>query len=137
MARISGINLPDEKKIVIGLTAIRGIGRIEALKLASRAKIDFNKRIKDLTGEEISRIQKAVDEVPVEGILRKKVSQDIQRLKSIGSYRGLRHALGLPVRGQRTRCNARTGRGKRKTVGAMKKEMLAKLDTTKKNKESK
>jgi small subunit ribosomal protein S13 len=136
MIRISGVVLPENKKLSAGLTTICGIGPFRAIKILKKAGVVAQKRVKDLTSEEIVRIQKAIDEVPTEGVLKKRVSQDIQRLRSIGSYRGLRHALNLPARGQRTRSNARTKRGKRATVGAMKKEGLAKLEAAKKKKET-
>jgi small subunit ribosomal protein S13 len=136
MIRISGVALPEEKKIAAGLTAIYGIGRLKAVKILTKTGISFSKRVKELTNEEIVKLQKVIDEIPVEGVLKKKTSQDIQRLKSIGSYRGLRHSFGLPARGQRTRSNARTKRGRRQTVGAMKKEMLTKLEAVKKKKET-
>jgi len=127
--------LPENKKVAVGLTTICGIGRPRAIQFLNRAGVDSNKRVRELTSEEIVRLQKVIGEIPVEGALRRVVSQDIQRLKNIGSYRGLRHGQGLPVRGQRTRSNARTRRGRRITIGAMKKEALGKLDTAKKQKE--
>jgi len=136
MARIAGIDLPQDKRIDIGLTAIYGIGRVNVNLILKEAKVECTKRIKDLTAEELSRIQKAVDKVPVEGVLRKKVTQDIERLKIIRCYRGIRHIQNLPVRGQRTRSNARTKRGKRKTIGAMKKKDLAKFSKVEKENES-
>jgi len=129
MARIAGVELPNEKRADIGLTAIYGIGRKQAFALLKRAKVDLAKRVKDLTAAEITQIQKTVETLPVEGDLRKRIKEDIERLKTIGSYRGTRHIHGLPARGQRTRSNARTKRGKRKTIGAMKKEDMAKLET--------
>lgn len=126
MARIVGIDLPNEKRIDIGLTTIFGIGRKNVVSLLEKAKVDASRRVKELTSEEISRIQEVVDGFMVEGNLRKKITDDINRLRSISSYRGIRHTRGLPSRGQRTRSNARTRRGKRKTIGAMKKEDLAK-----------
>lgn len=136
MARIAGIDLPESKRIDIGLTAIYGIGRKIATGLLDKTKLDHSIRVKDLTSEQITLLQKAVDEVPVEGILRKKISQDLQRLITIKSYRGLRHQQGLPSRGQRTRTNARTGRGRRKTVGALKKTDLSKQGEAKVKDES-
>jgi small subunit ribosomal protein S13 len=136
MVRISGVILPENKKLAVGLANVYGIGRLRAFKALRRAEIDFGKRVKELTSEEIVRLQKVIDEMPVEGVLKKRVSQDIQRLRSINSYRGLRHSLGLPARGQRTRSNARTKRGKRITIGAMKKEALARLEAGKKKKET-
>jgi small subunit ribosomal protein S13 len=130
MVRIAGVDLPDYKKVHIGLTYLYGIGRGNVIMLLQKANIDSNKRIKELTEEEVGRIQKIIDkEFKVEGDLRSEVSENIKRLKEIGSYRGLRHAKGLPVRGQRTRSNARTKRGKRQTVGALRKEIRAKLET--------
>lgn len=127
MARIAGIDLPEEKKIDIGLTVIFGIGRKNAISILAEAKVDPSRRIKTLTPEEINRLQRVVDKISVEGALKKKISDDVSRLRQIGSYRGLRHSQNLPVRGQRTRSNARTKRGKRKTIGSMKKEESAKF----------
>jgi small subunit ribosomal protein S13 len=137
MARISGVVLPNEKKVAIGLTAIYGVGSHRALEILDEADVDSDKRVKNLTSEEVVRLQKVVEKYPVGGSLKKKVAQDIQRLKDIGSYRGIRHKKGLPVRGQRTRSNARTKRGKRRTIGAMRKKMYTKLETIKKKKEVK
>lgn len=127
MARIAGIDLPSEKRVDIGLTAIYGLGRANVVAVLESAKVEPSKRVKDLTDQETSRLQKVVDQYPTEGVLRKKVEADIRRLKAIGSYRGIRHAQNLPVRGQRTRSNARTKRGKRQTVGALKKKDMTKL----------
>ena len=127
MARIAGIDLPEEKKIDIGLTVIFGIGRKNAISILAEAQVDPSRRTKTLTPEEITRLQRVVDKIPVEGTLKKKISDNIGRLRQIGSYRGLRHSQNLPVRGQRTRSNARTKRGKRKTIGSMKKEESAKF----------
>lgn len=137
MPRLAGIDIPETKRTDIGLTYIYGIGRINVGEILAKAKIDGSKRIRDLSAEELARIQKIIDTVKVEGDLRKTVAQNITRLKEIGSYRGLRHTKGLPVRGQRTRTNARTKRGKRVTIGALKKEVLAKVDAAKKEKEKK
>ena len=136
MIRISGINLPDNKKVFTGLTAIMGIGKHNIFDVLNKAKVDREKRIKELTSEEVVRLQKTIDEIPVEGVLKKQVAQNIQRLKTIGSYRGLRHTQGLPCRGQRTRSNARTNRGRRITVGAMRKKLASKLEEAKKKKET-
>lgn len=127
MARIVGVDLPENKRIDIGLTYIYGIGRSNVASVIKEAAIDGTKRVKNLTEEEIGKLQKAVEKLKVEGDLRQEVEQNIKRLEEIGSYRGLRHKKGLPVRGQRTRSNARTRRGKRKTVGAIKKELKAKM----------
>jgi small subunit ribosomal protein S13 len=127
MARIAGVKLPEEKRAEIGLTAIYGIGRQNALDILKDAKVDPAKKTADLTAEEVIRLTKAIDKIPVEGSLRKQVGESIKRLQVIGSYRGIRHSKGLPVRGQRTRSNARTKRGKRKTIGAMKKDDRSRL----------
>lgn len=127
MARIAGIELPEEKRIDIGLTVLFGIGRRNVVAILAEAGVDPAKRVKDLTAEEVTKLQKVVDKFPVEGDLRKKITDDIERLKQIGTYRGVRHIQNLPVRGQRTRTNARTKRGKRKTIGALKKKELARF----------
>jgi small subunit ribosomal protein S13 len=127
MARIAGVDLPEEKRIDIGLTAVFGIGRKNVVGLLAGAGIESNRRVKTLQPEEVTRLQRMVDKLMVEGALKKKISDDIGRLRQIGSYRGLRHKQNLPVRGQRTRSNARTKRGKRKTIGSMKKEESAKF----------
>lgn len=128
MARIIGIDLPENKRTDIGLTLIYGIGRSNVVEILEKAKVDGSKKISQLSGEELGRITKTIDEFLTEGDLRKKIAQDIQRLKTINSYRGVRHTRGLPVRGQRTRCNARTKRGKRKTIGAMKKDDMTRMN---------
>lgn len=120
--RIAGVDLPDNKKVDTGLTYIFGIGRANVSKLIEAANLEPSKRVKDLTEEEVGRIQRALDNFVVEGDLKREISQNIKRLEDIGSYRGLRHKKGLPSRGQRTRSNARTRKGKRKTVGTVKKE---------------
>jgi len=127
MARIAGVTLPEEKRIDIGLTAIYGVGRSNVEDILKNARVDSAKRVADLTAQEVTRINKAIEGMPVEGTLRKQVTENIKRLKSIGAYRGLRHSQGLPVRGQRTRSNARTKRGRRKTIGAMRKKDLARF----------
>ncbi|HID88343.1 MAG TPA: 30S ribosomal protein S13 [Anaerolineae bacterium] len=117
MARIAGVDLPRNKRVEIGLTYIYGIGRTRSNEILRRAGVDPNKRVKDLTETEISRIREIIDrECTVEGDLRREVQMNIKRLIEIGCYRGLRHRMNLPVRGQRTRTNARTKRGPRKTV---------------------
>lgn len=123
MARISGVDLPDQKRVDIGLTVINGIGRSNVKEVLKKSGVDAAKRIKDLSDEEVSKLQKAVDNFEVEGDLRRSISQNIKRLEDIGAYRGLRHRRGLPARGQRTRSNARTRKGKRKTVGTVRKEV--------------
>ena len=122
MARIGGVDLPENKRVDIGLTYIFGIGRNNVVKVISDSGVDAGKRIKDLTDDEVGKLQKAVDQFKVEGDLRGEIAGNIKRMEEIGSYRGLRHRRGLPVRGQRTRSNARTRRGKRKTIGAISKE---------------
>lgn len=122
MPRISGIDIPEQKRIVISLAYIRGIGDVLSRKILSQVGIDESVRAKDLTEDDIAKIRSKIDElkIPVEGELRKIVSQNIARLKDIRSFRGLRHGKNLPVRGQRTKTNARTKRGKKATVGGMK-----------------
>lgn len=131
MPRIAGIDIPVQKKTRISLTYIFGVGRSNVEDILRDANIDGDKRAKDLTGDEISRIQKVLERMNVEGTLRRLIRDNVERLKRIGTYRGMRHHAGLPSRGQRTRTNARTRRGKRKTVGAMSKELAAKLDAAK------
>ncbi len=114
MARISGIDLPPNKRVEIGLTYIFGIGRPSSNRILSTASVNPDTRVKDLSEDEVSRIRKVIQEdYKVEGDLRKETSQDIKRLMEIGCYRGLRHRRGLPVRGQRTHTNARTRKGPR------------------------
>ena len=137
MIRLSGVDLPQDKRIDIALTYLYGIGRVNVGPLLTQAKIDPARRAKDLTQEEVSRLQKTIDTMKVEGDLRKDIAQGITRLKEIGSYRGSRHAKGLPARGQRTRSNARTKRGKRVTIGALKKEAQSQVETAKKEAEKK
>jgi len=128
MARIAGVDLPINKKILFALPYIYGIGPSLSKKILTEVKVDPDKRVKDLTEPEISKIQKAVDGLQVEGDLRRVVAQNIRRLEEIGTYRGLRHRKNLPTRGQRTRSNARTKRGKRMTVGAIKKEVALRME---------
>ncbi len=117
MARIAGVDLPRNKRVEIGLTYIYGIGRYSSNKILREAGVDPDKRVKDLTESEIAALREIIDrEYVVEGDLRREVQMNIKRLIEIGSYRGLRHRRNLPVRGQRTRTNARTKRGPRKTV---------------------
>lgn len=127
MPRIAGVDVPSAKRIDIGLTVIYGIGRSNVYPILRAAKVDPQRKIKDLTEEEINRLQKVIDGYKVEGDLRREIQENIQRLKEINSYRGLRHTHNLPVRGQRTRSNARTKRGKRVTVGAIKKKAAEKM----------
>jgi small subunit ribosomal protein S13 len=129
MARIAGIDLQDKWKIDFALTRIKGIGWTLAKRVLSDLKMDNTKRVSDLSSDELSKIAARVEEYPIEGELMRVVRGNVSRLRQIGSYRGLRHSRGLPSRGQRTKTNARTKRGKRKTVGAFKKEALAKQTT--------
>ena len=117
MPRIAGVDIPDNKPIGISLTYIQGIGNTLSREILKKAEIDLAQRARELSGEQISRIASFLDkEYVIEGQLRRSVAQDILRLRKIGCYRGIRHGLGLPVRGQRTRTNARTRKGKKKTV---------------------
>ena len=125
MARIAGIDLQDNWKVDYALTRIKGIGWTLSKKILSSLKIDTVKRISDLSSDEVSKIAVKVEEHMIEGELMRVVKGNISRLKQIATYRGGRHAKGLPVRGQRTKTNARTKRGKRKTIGAFKKEILS------------
>lgn len=130
MARIAGLELQDKARIDYSLTRIRGLGWTLSKKILVETKIPENKRVKDLTSDDISKITNKLEEFLIEGELAGKVRENITRLQRIGSLRGNRHSKGLPVRGQRTRTNARTKRGKRKTVGAFKKEVLTQMKTT-------
>ena len=122
MARIAGIDLPKNKRVVIGLTAIYGIGNTTAKKILEKAGVDENKKVSQLTDDEVNQIRSEIDsETKVEGALRSEIQMNIKRLMEIGSYRGRRHRRGLPVNGQRTRTNARTRKGKKKTVAGKKK----------------
>jgi len=135
MPRIAGTDVPDKKKVGFALRSIYGIGPKRANDLIKTANIDASKRAKDLTSGEIGKLQKLLEKIMVEGDLRRVVSGNINRLKRIRSYRGLRHSVNLPCRGQRTRVNSRTVRGKKRaTVGAMSKAMAAKLEASKKKK---
>lgn len=138
MARIVGINLPDNKRIDYALTLVFGIGWSNVKGVLKTADVDPAKRVKDLSEEEMKRIQNVVEKAfKVEGDLREENSNAIKRLKEIGSYRGTRHMRNLPARGQRTKSNARTKRGKRKTVGALKKEDAVKLQAATQQKANK
>ncbi len=122
MARISGVDLPKNKKVLFGLQYIYGIGPNLAVDILEKAKIDTNKKVSDLTEEDVAQIRAVItSEYKVEGALRSEVQQNIKRLMDIGAYRGIRHRKGLPARGQRTRTNSRTRKGKRKTVAGKKK----------------
>ena len=122
MARIAGVNLPNQKRLEIGLTYIYGIGRTTAQQVLAELGLDPNTKVRDLTDEETTRLQRYIDaNLQVEGDLRRERSQAIKRLQEIGSYRGMRHRRGLPANGQRTKTNARTRKGPKKTVGRGKK----------------
>jgi small subunit ribosomal protein S13 len=123
MARIAGVNIPREKRVEIGLTYIYGIGRSTSLKVLAELDLNADTKVRDLTEEEVSRLRAHIDQnLTVEGDLRRERSQNIKRLMEIGCYRGLRHRRGLPVDGQRTRTNARTRKGPKKTVGKQRKK---------------
>ncbi|HHE55734.1 MAG TPA: 30S ribosomal protein S13 [Caldithrix abyssi] len=123
MARIAGVDLPKNKRVVIGLTYIYGIGRSSAQKILADAGVDENVRVKDLTDEDIRKIRTIIqNEYKVEGALKAEINMNIKRLMDISCYRGIRHYRGLPVRGQRTKTNARTRKGRKRVVGAKKKK---------------
>ncbi|TCT21102.1 SSU ribosomal protein S13P [Melghiribacillus thermohalophilus] len=121
MARIAGVDIPREKRVVISLTYIYGIGKARAQQILKDAGVSEDTRVRDLTEDELSRIRKEVDKYTVEGDLRREISLNIKRLIEIGSYRGIRHRRGLPVRGQNTKNNSRTRKGPRRTVANKKK----------------
>ena len=121
MARIAGVDLPKEKRVEIGLTYIYGIGRTTSNKILAEAKVSPDIRVKDLTDDQVQAIRNAMEDYKVEGDLRREVALNIKRLTEIGCFRGIRHRRGLPVRGQRTKTNARTRKGPRKTVANKKK----------------
>jgi small subunit ribosomal protein S13 len=127
MARIAGVDLPREKRVEIGLTAIFGIGRTTAVQVLERTGIAPSTRVRDLTDAEVARLRQVIErDLRVEGALRTETAMNIKRLMDIGCYRGIRHRRGLPVRGQRTRTNARTKKGPRRTIAGKKKATLKK-----------
>lgn len=130
--RISGIEIPDHERAEVGLTRFFGIGPVNVIQLAKLAKIDLNTRIKDLSRDDIGNLMKALESFTVEGDLKKDIRENIDRLRAIKCYRGIRHIVSLPVRGQRTKSNARTRKGKKKTVGSLTKEAWAKIETQQK-----
>jgi small subunit ribosomal protein S13 len=132
--RIASVTIPDNKRLEIALTYIYGIGRSNVLPVLKDSQVDGAKKAKDLTEDEIKRITKVLETYKIEGDLKADIAADIRRLKESGSYRGIRHTRGLPSRGQRTRSNARTKRGKRVTIGAIKKEVAAKMEAAAKAK---
>ena len=122
MARIAGVDLPREKRVEIGLTYIYGIGRVSATKILEKANVNPDTRVRELTDDEVKRIAEIIDaEYTVEGDLRREIALNIKRLQEIGCYRGIRHRKGLPVRGQKTKTNARTRKGPKRTVAGKKK----------------
>ena len=121
MARIAGVDIPRDKRVVVSLTYVYGIGPSKAKDILAEAKIDENVRVKDLSEDQVNGIRQAIEKIKVEGDLRREVSLNVKRLMEIGSYRGMRHRRGLPVRGQRTKTNARTRKGPRRTVANKKK----------------
>ena len=122
MARIAGVDLPREKRVEVGLTYVYGIGHSSAVRILKEAGVDLDTRVRDLTDEEVARIRDVIDRTQtVEGDLRREIALNIKRLMEIGCYRGIRHRKGLPVRGQKTKTNARTRKGPRKTVANKKK----------------
>jgi len=125
MPRISGVDIPNEKRIEIALTYVFGIGLTTSREILDKAGIDLSTRAKELTENQVSKISNTIRDLskPIEGELKRTISQNIRRLREIKSYRGSRHRVGLPTRGQRTRSNARTRKGKRKTVGGMKRKI--------------
>jgi len=132
--RIIGVTIPDEKRVDIALAYIYGIGRSNVLEVLEKAEVAGDKKAKDLTEDEIKRLTKVLEKYKLEGDLKADIAANVRRLRDIGAYRGIRHTRGLPSRGQRTRSNARTKRGKRVTIGAIKKEVMAKQEAAQKAK---
>jgi small subunit ribosomal protein S13 len=129
MARILGVVVPDDKRVEYALTLIYGIGWSQSSKIMEQLKIDKKTRVKDLSEDQIKSVIGVIEKnFKVEGDLREEINESIKRLREIGSYRGIRHTMGLPVHGQRTKSNARTRKGKKKTVGALTKEAWAKIE---------
>ncbi|MDP4009821.1 MAG: 30S ribosomal protein S13 [Candidatus Shapirobacteria bacterium] len=132
MMRIIGIEIPDNERSEIGLTRIFGIGKTNVKSLAKLANVNLDTRIKDLSRDDIGNIMKALETFKIEGDLKREIRENIERLKAIKSYRGIRHIVGLPARGQRTKTNSRTRKGKRKTIGSLTKEAWAKIEAQQK-----
>lgn len=130
--RILGVEIPDNERAEIGLTRFYGIGKTNVKQLASMSNINLDTRIKDLSRDDVATLMKALESFKIEGDLKKEIRENIDRLKAIKSYRGIRHIVSLPVRGQRTKTNARTRKGKKKTVGSLTKEAWAKIETQQK-----
>ena len=128
--RILGITIPDKKRLEISLTVLFGVGRSRAQQILDKAKIDWGTKAEGLSGEQENQIKKIIEGLKIEGDLKVEIQNNIKRLREVGSYRGIRHAKNLPVRGQRTKSNARTKRGKRVTIGAIKKEEAVKMGLT-------
>jgi small subunit ribosomal protein S13 len=131
MPRIAGIDIPDHKKVYYSLQSVYGVGKKVAADVLKEAQVSADKRARELNADEVNRIQRVLEKYNLEGQLRRLINDNVDRLKRVKAYRGLRHAAGLPARGQRTRSNARTKRGAKRTVGSMTKEMAAKLDAAK------
>ncbi len=132
--RIAGVTIPDEKRVDIALSYIYGIGRSNVIEVLEKAEVAADKRAHTLTEDEIKRLTKVLETYKIEGDLKAEIAANVRRLRDIGAYRGVRHTRGLPSRGQRTRSNARTKRGKRVTIGAIKKEVIAKMEAAAKAK---
>lgn len=127
--RIAGVEIPDHERLQIGLTRFYGIGRTNVNALIAKSKLNPDARVKDLNRDDIAVLMKGLEQFKIEGDLKKEIRENIDRLKAIKSYRGIRHMVGLPTRGQRTKSNARTRKGKKKTVGSLTKEAWAKIET--------
>ena len=130
--RIAGVDIPDHERAQVGLTRFFGIGSANVLLLAKKAKIDLNTRVKDFSRDQVADLMKALETIRTEGDLKREIRENIDRLKAIKCYRGIRHIVSLPARGQRTKSNARTRKGKRRTVGSLTKEAWAKIETQQK-----
>lgn len=130
--RIAGVEIPDHERAEVGLTCFYGIGPTQVKKLAKLSKIGLDTRIKDLSRDDIGNLMKALESFLVEGDLKKEIRENIDRLRAIKCYRGIRHIVGLPVRGQRTKSNARTRKGRKRTVGSLTKEAWAKIEAQQK-----
>lgn len=126
MARIAGVNLPNDKRVVVALTSVYGVGHSRSEQILTRLKVNLDTRVKDLTEDEVRKLREIVEERPVEGDLRREVLANVKRLQDIQSYRGVRHSKKLPLRGQRTKTNARSKRGRRLTVGSGRSKSAAK-----------
>lgn len=130
--RISGVEIPDNERAQVGLTRFYGIGPANVIALAKKAGIELNTRVKDFSRDDVTNLMKALESFMTEGDLKKEIRENIDRLRAIKCYRGIRHIVGLPARGQRTKSNARTRKGRKKTVGSLTKEAWAKIETQQK-----